>query len=146
MILLLDPDEGTVSAAAYMQILNQDGSAAEACGNATRCVARLLMTERKVVDVTVATVAGLLRCSTVAEDGVRVDMGPPRAVVEHDLQTLLPDQLPRPVYYVNMGNPHCVVVHDEMGPGRFDIATVRMDDQQQGPARNRHPPTTTTDQ
>ena len=40
-------------AAAFMQILNPDGSEAEACGNGTRCAARLLMEESRTAAVTI---------------------------------------------------------------------------------------------
>src|ERR1044072_5225738 len=63
-------------AKAFMRILNADGSEAEACGNATRCVANILIKESRGRPVTVETVAGLLECS--AADGLGTgDMGVP---------------------------------------------------------------------
>src|SRR5262245_60140842 len=44
----------------FMRIYNPDGGEAEACGNATRCVASIVMGERETDHVTVQTVAGLL--------------------------------------------------------------------------------------
>src|SRR5439155_22659699 len=43
----------------FMRIYNPDGGEAQACGNATRCVASVVMDERKTDQVTVQTVAGL---------------------------------------------------------------------------------------
>ncbi|MEO1089110.1 MAG: diaminopimelate epimerase [Pseudomonadota bacterium] len=56
----------------FMRIFNPDGGEAQACGNATRCVARLLGGE-----VVVETVAGLLPAVRVG-DQIEVDMGPVR--------------------------------------------------------------------
>ena len=44
----------------FMRIYNPDGGEAGACGNATRCVASVLMDERKTDQVTVQTISGLL--------------------------------------------------------------------------------------
>lgn len=47
---------------AFMRILNVDGREVEACGNATRCVAWLLMEELNNDRVVVETLAGNLEC------------------------------------------------------------------------------------
>src|SRR5881394_262985 len=58
LIVLEQPtdDEADV----FMRIFNPDGGEAGACGNATRCVASVLMAERDTGQVTVQTVSGLL--------------------------------------------------------------------------------------
>ena len=53
-------DDG--QAHARLVFLNADGSEAGACGNATRCVARLLMDEAGTRAVTLRTARGLLAC------------------------------------------------------------------------------------
>src|SRR5262252_2772473 len=58
LIVLEPPTER--GADVFMRIYNPDGGEAGACGNATRCVASLVMDERKADLVTVQTVAGLL--------------------------------------------------------------------------------------
>ncbi len=62
---------------ATMQILNADGGEVEACGNATRCVAQLLMEERDTASVKIDTPGGLLVCSDAGAGLVTVDMGKP---------------------------------------------------------------------
>ncbi|MBT7648032.1 MAG: diaminopimelate epimerase, partial [Rhodospirillaceae bacterium] len=59
----------------FMRIWNPDGSAAEACGNATRCVARLVMDETGREKVDVETVAGILASRQNGSGHVTVDMG-----------------------------------------------------------------------
>jgi diaminopimelate epimerase len=58
LIVLEPPTER--EADVFMRIYNPDGGEAQACGNATRCVASVVMDERKTDQVTVQTVAGLL--------------------------------------------------------------------------------------
>jgi len=62
----------------FMRIHNPDGSEAGACGNATRCVASLLMAETGRDHVVVRTVSGDLPAERLPDGTVRVDMGHPR--------------------------------------------------------------------
>ena len=98
------------NAGATMRIFNADGSAAGACGNATRCVADLLFRETGQPDQAIRTAAGVLP-STVLRDGrVCVDMGPARLdwqdiPLARAVDTLhLP--LPGDPAAASMGNPH----------------------------------------
>ena len=106
---------------AVMRIWNPDGSVAEACGNGTRCVADLLMTEMNTSAVTVSTAGGLLACTRGADGRVTVDMGEPKLEWQDiplaermDTRTLDIQMGPidAPVLVgpsaVNMGNPHCI--------------------------------------
>ena len=98
----------------FMRILNPDGSAAEACGNGTRCVASLLAAETGRRAVAIETAAGLLP-ATIDETGIAtVDMGVPRldwreiplACAMDTLHVeLARGPLADPVC-TNMGNPH----------------------------------------
>src|SRR4249920_1440481 len=78
LIVLEPPTER--DADVFMRIYNPDGGEAGACGNATRCVASVLMDERKTDHVTVQTISGLLESQKTgtAADGlpvISVDMG-----------------------------------------------------------------------
>jgi diaminopimelate epimerase len=106
---------------AFLTIRNADGSEAAACGNASRCIAWLLMDERRVDQVVLETRAGLLPASRAGERQVCVDMGPARLEwqdipLAFSLATLhLPlrlGPLSDPVA-VNMGNPHAVFFVDD---------------------------------
>jgi hypothetical protein len=73
-LIRLEPSD---RADVFMRIWNPDGSEAEACGNATRCVARLLMAEEGHRRIAIETVAGLLEGRE--KDGtVTIDMGTPQ--------------------------------------------------------------------
>jgi diaminopimelate epimerase len=120
------------SADLFMRIYNPDGSEAQACGNGTRCVARLFMDESGRGECTIQTVAGLLKCEEAGGGLVKVDMGAPRLnwkdiPLSEERDTLELDALNglygAPVA-VSMGNPHVVffvkragdVPLEEIGP------------------------------
>lgn len=79
-LIVLEPPTDR-EADVFMRIYNPDGGEAGACGNATRCVASVLMDERKTDLVTVQTISGLLESqkSGMGANGlpvISVDMGP----------------------------------------------------------------------
>jgi diaminopimelate epimerase len=69
--------EKTLRGDVFMRIWNKDGSNAEACGNATRCVAWLVMEETGKSALTIETVAGRLKANRLGPQTISVDMGSP---------------------------------------------------------------------
>ncbi len=65
----------TSAADVFMRILNVDAREVEACGNATRCVAWLLMEERRSNELVVETLAGVLECKRAGPMEVSCTMG-----------------------------------------------------------------------
>jgi diaminopimelate epimerase len=137
---------------AFMRIVNADGSEAEACGNATRCVAWLIGQEIAEPRFGIETVAGLLHAELLADGRISVDMGPVRTdwreiPLARRMDTtrvkLTAGPLAQPVCS-NIGNPHAtffvpdaeaidlallgpMLEHDPLFPERANIgvATVR---------------------
>ena len=110
----------------FMEIWNQQGFEVDACGNATRCIGWLVMTQSGQDVCTVQTNAGLLHCTLAGELQVAVDMGKPKLEwqqipLEEVMHTHHVDvklgPIDNPVLSnpgaVNMGNPHCVFFVDE---------------------------------
>ncbi len=90
---------------------NSDGSRAGACGNATRCVGRLILDETGKDEVTIRTERGVL-IARRAGDEVSVNMGHPQLMWDEvplsrpvDVEHLPLDGDP---VAVGMGNPHAV--------------------------------------
>jgi diaminopimelate epimerase len=107
-------DGGAGGGDAAIEFWNSDGSPSAACGNATRCVARLLMEETGRDTLDLRTGRGLLRAEADANGTIRVNMGPPAARWDEvplaramDLDAL---PLPGNPGAAGMGNPHCVFV------------------------------------
>ena len=121
-----------------MRIINSDGSEAEQCGNAIRCVSKYVY-DHKLIDKTEITVetlgAGVQKVQLNVQDGkvrtVRVDMGQP---ILKGLQVPTTVDEAKVINYpievdgkefrftaVSMGNPHCVIyVEDAVN---FDLVT-----------------------
>lgn len=108
---------------AFMRIDNADGGEVEACGNAARCVAHLLMEEKAADKVTIDTRGGRLTAIPgEAPLTVTVDMGRPRfhwteiPLAEEFRDTrmieLQAGPIDAPVLHspsvVNVGNPHAI--------------------------------------
>lgn len=108
----------------YMQIYNADGGEVAACGNASRCVAWLMMREGRKDNALIETEAGLLECKLEPTGQVRVNMGQPwlhwqdiPLSAEQDtycLETAYEDTLIQPVA-VSVGNPHIVFFVENVG-------------------------------
>ena len=106
---------------ARMRIINADGGEPEMCGNGIRCLGRFLYDEGIVrkTDMTIETLAGVLRLSLDAADGavraITVDMGIPRfdpsevpVDAASNVVTIPLDGQPARFFCVSMGNPHAV--------------------------------------
>jgi diaminopimelate epimerase len=107
---------------AWIDILNSDGSKAQACGNGTRCVVQALAAESGRKAFTFQTVAGILNAVEHDDGTISVDMGKP--VFEwnkiplseefHDTSRIelqigpIDDPVLHSPSVVSMGNPHAV--------------------------------------
>ena len=118
-IMILRPAKG--DADIFLDMRNQDGSVTGACGNGTRCVADLIMSEKGTDRAVIETQAGLLHASRQG-DLIEVDMGPAmldwsQIPLAHEMDTLSVDLSPEETETatcVSMGNPHAVIFVDDV--------------------------------
>jgi diaminopimelate epimerase len=102
----------TPGAVVTMHIYNPDGSVAEMCGNAIRCLAvHLAATRGAPAELVIDTGAGPKRCTlhrgaSGVVEAVSVEMGPARVEGEQDFE-VAGERLH--AIRVNMGNPHAVL-------------------------------------
>ncbi len=114
-VIVIEPSR---RADAAIRIHNADGGIVDACGNATRCVASLLMAENGGDRAIIESAAGIHPCETASPGSITVDMGPPRfdwqeIPLAEEADTLALDfgaAAPGPGCAVNMGNPHLVFI------------------------------------
>jgi diaminopimelate epimerase len=138
-------------AAVFMRIRNADGGEVEACGNAARCVAALLLRETGQARIAIETGAGLLEAEAAHDGSVTVDLGPARFAwrdipLARELDTLhVPlalGPLSDPVC-TSLGNPHAtffvadaaavalaelgpMLEHDPLFPARANIGVAQV--------------------
>lgn len=118
-LVLIMPDD---DADFYMRMFNADGSEAEMCGNAARCVAKYVY-EKGLTDKTeliLNTISGKKRLSLIINDkkvdAVTVDMGEPfvgESVILTDKKIKFD--------CISMGNPHAVTFVDDVNNCMFEI-------------------------
>ncbi|NRP69332.1 Diaminopimelate epimerase [Ensifer psoraleae] len=107
---------------AWIEIINSDGSMAQACGNGTRCVVQALAAETGKKAFLFHTVAGLLEAKEHDDGTISVDMGSPRfgwneiplSEEFHDTRRIelqigpIDDPVLHSPSVASMGNPHAI--------------------------------------
>ncbi len=93
---------------------NEDGSKSGACGNATRCLADLIMQETKKAEVVLNSAGNLLYCNKDYNNLIRVNMGIAKTAWKEiplkyqlDTNNIEIDTF-KAGFAVNVGNPHIV--------------------------------------
>ena len=123
------------------RIFNADGGEVAHCGNGARCFARFVF-EKKLTDkkdIAVEMISGIIHLSIKPDNQVTVNMGPPR-FEPHDVPFTADARQPSynlevdgkniSVGVVSMGNPHAVVVVDDVSTAPVSLL---------GPLLERHP-------
>ena len=136
-LILLEPSN---IADLKMRIFNADGSEVEACGNASRCVVKLIGR-----DITIETAGGVISGEKTGDE-ITLDMGLPKFGWDEIPLAYAMDTLAMPVGWeelqnpaaINVGNPHViflvednqavdlerlgpVIEHDEIFPERVNV-------------------------
>ena len=128
LVLIIEPDKD-VKADVQVRIFNSDGSEAEMCGNAIRCLGKYLYDRGKLKQqsISVQTIAYIVPTILMVRDGrvyrVKVDLNEP--VLERGLipmqsasgeerKTVIGEKLflgdqTFEFTAINLGNPHCVI-------------------------------------
>jgi diaminopimelate epimerase len=101
---------------------NSDGSSAEMCGNATRCVGRFVSSEHDLQKFTLETEAGEVAIS-VNSGGVRSELKFLNLSVDRvDIETSREGE---EIWYVNSGVPHFVVVTSQHLQAMADLELIQ---------------------
>ena len=98
----------------YMKIYNADGTEAEACGNAARCIAGLLFASSPKKAVSIETITGVLKAESEENGLIKVDMGKPKFFwkdipLSMNISEINFEELTlKNGLAINIGNPHIV--------------------------------------
>jgi diaminopimelate epimerase len=120
--------EKSPNADIFMRIYNADGSEVGACGNGSRCIAHLIMSETGKPSASIATRAGILHALKGEQNLVTIDMGEPKLKWDeiplsepfHDTRAIELEigPLGAPILHspavVNLGNPHAIFFVDDL--------------------------------
>ncbi|MDH3326972.1 MAG: diaminopimelate epimerase [Gammaproteobacteria bacterium] len=128
------------------RIFNADGSEVEQCGNGARCFA-LFVREKQLTDkneITVATKNGVIVLNITQDGLVTVDMGPPRLVpvdipfdapkTERHYQLQVDGEMVE-IGAVSMGNPHGVLMVDDVDTAPVETLGKKLESHKSFPAR-----------
>ena len=157
IMVICQPDTADAPETIRLDMFNADGSPAGACGNGTRCVARLVMDQAGTDQIAIETISGHLngwRAGTNS-DIISADMGPvftdwTDIPTTKEVDTLSADLgLAEfgPATLVSVGNPHAVFVveaadtvdlaqwgpvaeHHDLFPDRANIEFIQILDRQ----------------
>ena len=127
-----------------MRIWNSEGGEVEACGNASRCIADIVLNETGADEVSIETLGGLLKCTRAGDGFISVDMGEPAfhwsqiplAEEFYDTSAIelqigpIDDPILHTPSAVNVGNPHAVFWVEDVQA--YDLAKI-------GPLLENHP-------
>ena len=111
---------------AHLTFLNADGTASAACGNATRCIARMLMDDTGTAELTLSTDRGTLMARDADGGLTSVNMGEPQIAWHEIPLSREMDTLSLPIEgsptATGMGNPHCTFFVEDAG--QVDLARL----------------------
>ncbi len=106
-----------------MSIYNHDGSKAKACGNASRCIAKLIYDLTGIKNITLNVDGRLVICNYIAPDEIKINMG---NVSFNEKWMPSTDKLwplaqkymiePKEMLCVDVGNPHLVIFSELSEP------------------------------
>lgn len=141
-VIVIEPSKNGAEVA--MRILNADGGEVESCGNAARCIARLLMEEKDTASVKIDTAGGPLFCTDAGRGLVTVDIGAPRLdwkdiPIAHAVDTngfdIAVDGATFKASAANVGNPHCILFVDDAEKARVAELGPKLEHHPLFPAR-----------
>ena len=147
-LVVLEPSK---TADVAVKFYNGDGSLSSTCGNASRCVADLVMRESGANAATIETIAGVLNATKTDDGAITVNMGTPKwdwrdvplAESRNTLHLGLEEGLLFDPVAVSMGNPHAIffvrdlvhikmadwgpkLEHNKLFPERANISAVQI--------------------
>ncbi len=109
LVIINESSKDEISA--HLNFWNSDGSESLTCGNATRCVADLLMSEMNCDRLIISTNHAEIECRKLNEHLISTNLGKPKILWQEIPLSTKCDTLSLPLkdspVATSMGNPHC---------------------------------------
>ena len=123
-VLMHNSDNDSVHT--FLKFWNSDGSKSSTCGNATRCVADILMNETGLDTINISTSAEVIKCIKLTNGQISTNLGIPKIKwseiplsEECDTSKLPIEGAP---VATSFGNPHCTFFVDDLD--KFSISQI----------------------
>ena len=111
---------------AFLKFWNSDGSISSTCGNATRCVADIIMNETGLDRINISTSAEIINCIKLKNGKISTNMGIPKINWKEIPLSKECDTASLPIegnpVATSMGNPHCTFFVDNLS--NFSISEI----------------------
>ena len=127
--------ENDNNANASLKFYNSDGGEISACGNGSRCVANLLMSEIKDKKISLKTKGGILQAESKGDNLVKINMGQPnfdwkkiplsKEIDNKNLRIKIKSLNEKEIvggFSLNIGNPHVIFFVEDYN--QFDLKKI----------------------
>ena len=122
-LIFIDEIDNAVPNYNPITIFNSDGQEVEACGNGSRCVAKILCDEEKKEGAVIVTSNRILKAQKISENSIRLAMGEPnfewkkipllKNIDHKKIDLTINDLELKDGFALNVGNPHIVFFVDD---------------------------------
>ena len=110
----------------FLKFWNSDGSTSSTCGNATRCVADIIMNETGLDSVDIATSAEKIKCLKLNNGQISTNLGIPKTAWNDIPLSEKCDTRKLPIegnpIATSIGNPHCTFFVENLN--KFSISKI----------------------
>ena len=122
-LIFIDEIDKNIPSHNPITIYNSDGEEVEACGNGSRCVAKILCDEERKEEAVIATSNRILKAQKISQNSIRLTMGKPifewkkiplsSDIDIRNINIKINDLEFKNGFALNVGNPHIVFFVDD---------------------------------